>query len=221
MVHGTRHRFAVAVVVVVATFGVTLVDPGLATAADDYTRAKVKAAGISLEYPSGWTVYALSKREVAAQQKALTKANPELADAFDAAQQSSFTKNTKFHATDLDSMAERGVGGNLGVTNAGVGILPPTLDSFTRQISPQFSSVGGTVIGTSTHKVGGRPAYRVDVRLPLTAPDGTNLTIHVTELFVQVGTLTSMVTLAIDDDAEGAETTDRIMDSVKALSHRG
>jgi len=216
MVHRIRHGFAVALVVVVA-LGVTLAGPGLATAADGYTRAKVKAAGISLEYPSGWTVYALSKRDVAAQQKALAKANPELAEAFDSAQQASFTKNTKFHATDLQSMAERGVGGNLGVTNVGTGVLPSSLDAFTKQITPQFSSVGGTVSGTSMQKVGGAPAYRVDVLLPLTAPDGTALTVHVTELFIQRGIRTSLVTLAIDDDAAGAQTTDRIMDSVKAL----
>src|SRR5262245_22741010 len=72
---------------------------GTPSAAESTTKtAIVKSAGVSLEYPAEWIVFAFTKREIKQQRRALAKANPRLAKDYIRQAQLESTMNTEFSA---------------------------------------------------------------------------------------------------------------------------
>lgn len=76
---------------------------------------------------------------------------------------------------------------------------------------------GGTVLGTSTVKVGGKTAYRIDVRGSDRAPDGSVDTFRFSEVIVAYRGDELLITVTASDDVAGARFIDHILGSVRHI----
>jgi hypothetical protein len=192
-------------------------DPPIASTVPSATPTKtavVKSAGIALDYPRNWTVFALNKQDLIAQQKRLAKKNPALAKAFKAVGSQSITTNTKFHAADLSAVLRSQFQNNVSVSVA-AGSLPGTLDDFTSAIRTQYQQVGATDVATSTVDLGGKTSYRADVTVPLKTADGSPIVGLVGQLFVPFGVGGTIVTVATGNDDAGHSLVDTMLRSVR------
>jgi hypothetical protein len=191
------------------------------TPVGEFTTVKVKSVGISLWYPSNWTVLTLTPKDVLAQRKRLVKTHPESLPAFDAAVKA--VRGTgAFRATDVDAkFAERVY---VGLT----GDYPSTLKKFTSDVrATVYTSHGlprgelvkasATILSSSTVKVSGRTGYRVDSRLSYNDSDGSPVTELSGELVVLRSTGNAQVSVTTPDDAAGATLIDNMLRSVHSL----
>jgi len=160
--------------------------PGVAAAATATTRtAHVNAAQLSLAYPKAWTVVPYKRKEMLAQRKALAKRNPQLADAFDVESTKMVARTTKFHAVDLDAQLAGKPSANVSVSVVPGSGFPPSLESFRTVFVPGLKSRGATDVQTSTTKLRGRSAYRLEARMRANTVDGAPLMGHLGQLMIE------------------------------------
>jgi hypothetical protein len=204
----------------IAALGISSIVPVAAlagTAPSDtphFRTVRVQAAGVSLQYPHGWIVFALTKQGVAAQQRQLSERDPRLAEAFSAEVQTVLLPGTRFEARDLGSAVAAGVSN--GVTVQVVrGGFPSSLTAFTSAREPSVEQQGGTVLNASTGTVRGAASYRLDVSLPVRRPDGTSISTRLGQLLIRRSGGRVVITVATSDDAPGSKLIDHVLDSVR------
>jgi hypothetical protein len=171
--------------------------------------ATVKAAGISLNYPKSWILVPLTKSGLAAMLKVLSTKNPKLAAGIAGADVSQF----KFRAIDTS----QAVGQNVGVQLIQGGGSPSSLSDLRSGVLSQYKSVGGTVLDTTTVKVSGKTAYRVDLTLPIKAVDGTVVIAREGQLVIPEGDNTVVVTVSVSNDDPGVALINTILASVRRI----
>jgi hypothetical protein len=171
--------------------------------------AKVKAARLSLEYPSSWLVLPVTAKSVAAEKKALEKKNPKIAALLDQVDVTQF----KFRAIDLDS----GGGSNVAVQLVEGQGSPGSLTDFRDAVVPSFQGTGGSVVDTAAVKVSGKRAYRADMTIPVKGPDGATITARTGVVALPEGDNTALVFAAARNDAPGIALINRILASVRRI----
>ena len=201
-----RHRLWILAMVTM----VSLVAAPTAVGAVATTTAKVKAADISLEYPSSWYTAPVTKKAIAAQTKLLKKTNPKLAAAL--AESGVDASQFKLRAINPEATGET-VGVQL-IEGQG---SPGSLSDYKSAVIPGFEAVGATVLAAKTLKVSGKTAYRIDVTLPITLPDGSKQVTRLGQLVIPEGDDTVSINVAAIDDAAGQELVDDILGSVRRL----
>ncbi len=180
----------------------------------DFKTVRVQAAGVSLQYPHGWIVFALTKKGIASQQRQLAERDPRLAEAFAAEAQTVLIPKTKFEARDFGSAFAAGVSN--GVTVQVVpGGFPSSLMAFASAREPSVEQEGGTVLNASTGTVSGATSYRLDVSLPVQRPDGTSTRTRLGQLLVRRRGGRVVITIATSDNAPGSKLIDRVLNSVR------
>lgn len=177
------------------------------------TTAKVPSAGISVSYPKTWVKVPLTAKQVGAARKAIEKRNPRFAQAFDEVTQQQLAANTKLFAIDLSSSPR---------TNVNVLVIPGTdapdsLATFTRGVSDEYSSLGATLIGTTTTKVGSRKAFRADLRYVLTTPAGDKVPVRALQVVLAHGGALVVVTVTGADNDKGFQVIDDVAGRIRSL----
>jgi hypothetical protein len=176
------------------------------------TPTKVKAAGISLKYPSSWLLVPLTKKALAAQAKILSKKNPKLAAVL-AATDVTDVLHFKLHAIDPATDG----GQNVGVQFVeGLG-SPSSLSDFSSKIIPRYKAAGATILDTKAVKVSGKTAYRIDLTLPVKSPDGSIDVRHLGQLLVPEGDSWASVNAVASNDDAGIALIDSILTSVRRV----
>lgn len=207
------------VLIGVFLFATSVLGPAsaVATSADGgSTRtARVKAAGVALEYPSTWTVFVLTKKAVATQRRELVKSNPRLGKAYLEDAQMEAVDNTKFSAGDFEAkLAGRPAGAVSVVLTSG---FPATLEEFAGSMRSGFGKLGASVVETSHVRVGGQDGYRMELRWPLTAPDGTAVVLRMGSLVVPRDGNGVLVIVVVPDGAENASIIADTLASVRLI----
>ena len=206
---------AVVALVVLPLLVVAPAAPASAAAAPGFRTAKLDDAGIAVEYPDTWTKFGLTKKALAAQRKALAKNNPELVKYMDA--DSEQVDSASLYVRDFVAALDGQVSSMLGVNVLPGGGFPPSFGVFRRELSSRYESIGATVVDASERSVGGRPAYRLDVRLPVVDPDGVTVTMQLSQLMFRNAHGVVLVTLGTSPDDAGAQLADQVMGSVRPL----
>ncbi len=213
-----RHERGVRSVLVTIGLALALVSGpatqvGYATDSGSTKTARVKAAGIEFEYPENWVVLVLTQRDVKAQRKKLVKENPKLAKAYLEQAQLESARNTVFSAADLEAkLAGNPAQAVSVVLTSG---SPSTLDQFRQVAGSELEGIGATVLDSSTVSLGGQDAYRMTVRWPVKAPDGTAVVLRLGVLQVPHGARGALVTVGVHDDEAGALMVDDVLGSVR------
>ena len=132
------------------------------------TTARVKAAGISLEYPTSWTAVALTKKGFAAQVKVWSTTNPQIATLVAKADVSNF----KLYSLDVAGVTGMHSNVTVGVAPAVQGM---TLGAFRNQMSQNLAAAGVTLLDAKVVKVSGKTAFRLDATGPVNTSDGTTI----------------------------------------------
>jgi hypothetical protein len=187
---------------------------GATSKTPDFKTVRVQAAGVSLQYPNGWIVFALTKKGIAAQRRQLAERDPRLAEAFSAEVQTVLIPDTKFEARDLGSAVAAGVSNGVTVQVVQAG-FPSSLTAFTSAREPSVEQQGGTVLNASTGTVGGATSYRLDVSLPVRRPDGTSISTRLGQLLVRRSGGRVVITVATSDNAPGSNLIDHVLESVR------
>jgi hypothetical protein len=176
--------------------------------------ARVEAEDIQFEYPSDWTVYALTTEDVEEQRAALAKKNPQLAAALDA---NTFVGLTKFFAADLGAGFRGEFVSNVGVVAQGSAGFPSNLGDFEQGAHEIAATVGGTLLGVSQTKLNGTTAYRADLTVPVKLPDGGQITVRQAHLFTPLrGGASDLVVTSLNDD-RGVAIIDSVLNSVRRI----
>lgn len=199
--------------VIVAAMGSTRLD---ASPTPKDATVQVKAAGVSLQYPRRWIVFASTKKGIAAQQRHLSRKNPRLADAFSAAAQISLLPSTKFQASDLGVASAGRVSDDVRIEVVPGG-FPSSLQNFTTAREPSVQQAGGTVLDATTVTIGGQTAYRLDVILPVRGVGGTLSSVRLGQLLIQHGDGRTVITVGAPDDAAGSKLVDAILRSIRRI----
>ena len=198
------------IALVVSTFALS------ATAANPtdtkWKTATIKAAGLSLRYPSTWTRYTLTKKALAAEQRKGAKMNPQLA--MTPAEQAQFLKRVVFYAADLVAALAGRLESNINVQKIANGRFPSSLDEFTSGITPGLKQEGATVLNTSAVRIGGKQSFRVDFLLPVKAADGSSVVSRIGQLLVPYGRGGDVMTVGTTADDIGAQLINRVLGSV-------
>jgi len=205
-----RRLLGIALVAAVGLVGVPAVAAVAATGSDSTTTAVVKPAGVSLRYPSTWTVAKQTKKSLAAQVKALSKTNPALAAQL---AQTDLT-TAKFRAVDPGA-ASGEVSGNVRVQLV-KSPAPRNLAAFTREVTQAYEADGDTVLGTHGVTVSGKTAYRVDLTIPIAGTGATPTVVRVGQLAVPRGSTSTVVTVGAPNTDAGAALIDTILNSVRS-----
>jgi hypothetical protein len=174
----------------------------------------MRAAGISLRYPSKWTVLPTTKKRLGGIAKRLAKKNPKLATVLKSQSLEASAQQLQFQAVDLSDPTS--FSSNLGVRSVS-GSGPSSLDAFTLVMSAQADRIGANLRGTSTTHVKAKRAYRADTAMTVNLPDGTAAPAVESDLFLDRGCAWTVVTVATRDDAAGAQLIDDILGSVRLL----
>jgi hypothetical protein len=210
--YGSRLVLALALVAALATT-VVAAPTAAASTSSATTRAKVKAAGVSLAYPKAWTIVPASAVALDDMIKALEKKNPKAAAALASATKSGLSKQVKLFAVDL----AQATGDNVNVIAGGSGNMPGSAAEFRSGIEAQYKSLNATVDGVSTAKVSGTTAFRANISVPLKRDDGTSTTVHLGQLFVDTPKGIGIVTVTVAADADRSQTIDTVLGSVAIL----
>lgn len=161
-------------------------------------------------------MFAQTKHGIAAQQRALSKRDPRLGEAFHIEAQTGTLPTTRFEASDLRSQFANEVSSAVTVQVVAGG-FPSSLDIFRSVREPSVRRAGGTVLNASTLKVNGDTAYRLDVSLPVPKPDGTIVSTLFGQLLVRRGTGRVVITVGVPDDQAGTMLVDQILRSVRRI----
>lgn len=187
-----------------------------ATDAGPVTTTKVRAAGVALEWPRPWIVFARTKRGLAAQRKQLERSDPRLERAFEVELVAASDPTTRSYASDLGGVAGGGVASNVRVQVVPGG-FPSDLAAFVAARAPSVETIGGTVLNASTVEVAGETGYRLDVSLPVPKPDGTVVRTRLGQLLVRRGAGRVVITVGSSDDDAGSALIDRVLRSVRRI----
>lgn len=217
----TSHGLSVRVLVAAVLLTVSLAAHGSSSAAatlgttESTKTATVKSVGIAFEYPDDWVVFALTKRDVKRQSKALAKANPKLAKDYLREAQLEALKNMEFSAGDLEAKLAGLFAANMSVTLTSA--FPPSLEAFEADLSSQLSELGGSVLDARTVDVSGETGYRAVATFILDAPDGTSLDLRIGMLIIERSGRGVLVSVGGLDDEASAQTIDDVLASVRLL----
>lgn len=171
---------------------------------------KVKAAGISLQYPSTWIALPLTKRRVDAVRKFLAKKNPKLVAAISEIDPTQF----KFYGTD--TVRVDGGFANVQVsTDHDVGTIGG-LSDFRDQVHMVAKAVGATILDTEKVEVSGETAYRVHLQMTIKPPSGLPIVFQEGQLFIQRGNDVTDVSVTAPLGAS-LPVIDRILRSVRRI----
>ena len=184
------------------------------SAARNVTTVRVTAAGVSLQYPRDWIVFALGENRIAAQQQDLSKRDPRLAEAFRVEAQTASLPNTKFQASDLSSAFGSRVSSGVKIEVVQGG-FPASLENFTSVREPSVKQAGGTVLNAATLKVSGETSYRLDVSFPVPRSDGTVVMTLLGQLLIRRGCGRVVITVATSDSHAGLTPIDQVLRSVE------
>jgi hypothetical protein len=177
------------------------------------TAATVKAAGLALRYPSGWTVLSytgLSK----AQKKAVAKANPKLSVQAQTDADSANVKNTKFYAQDLVAEQAGQYASSLSVEIVGQTDFPSSLSDFKQQIESGYKQIGAKISGVSTRSIGGKTSYEAIIDAHLHMPNGSPIDARLGQLAVPHGDGIAVINVTAPNDATGTALIHAVMESV-------
>ncbi len=186
--------------------------------------ATVKAADLSLRYPSSWTQYPLTKNALATQQRAIAKKNPHLA--LSSERQARFLRATAFWAADLKSAYVGRFLSNISVVKGRSGSFPADLASFTSMITKNYQqALGATILNTSAVRITGKQrsgeslnSYRVDLLASTTRPDGSSVPARVGQLYIPYkGGGADIVTVTTTADAPGVQLVDSVLGSARRI----
>ena len=197
----------VVVVMAVALVAASAMVTAASAGSTSMTTANVKSAGISLKFPSTWTVVTLTKKGLAAAEKAESKTNPQVAAELSKVDLSQF----KFYAIDRVEVA--GVYSNVNVGLAG-GAHGVTLAFFRDQQASQYKAEGSTLVDAKAVKVSGKNAFRSDATVPVTNSDGTITDWSQTQLAIPGATSTTWIEVSSTNDAPGMALIDSVIASV-------
>jgi hypothetical protein len=183
---------------------------GASAAADTtpMTTTKVQSAGVSLTYPSGWTVVPVSKKGLDAMRTAAAKNNPKLAALLSSGDPSQF----KFYS--IDGTGARGVSSNVNVLVAS-GAQGITVADLRDQLGQVYKAAGATLRDVKAVRVGNRKAFRSDAALPFKSSDGSITAEANGQLVIPGPTSTAVVTVTSTDDATGVALINDILASVR------
>ena len=190
-------------------------DSSLVSEASAMRRARVTSVGIELEYPSHWIRMGFTVAEAKAIRKGLAKTNPSLAKAVSYLDVKDSTENTKFRALDLAAQLRDGVGGVVAVQVIH-SPLPP-IDVFQDTFVAAFEKAGADVLSVHEATVSHRNALRSDLRMTVNQIDGTPVTLRVTNLMIEHGFTTVMVSVGVPDDDHADATIEPILASVHRI----
>jgi hypothetical protein len=209
-----RRLLEASVVVTVALFALSALGAGAAPDTTAMTTAKVKGAGVSLKYPSAWSVVSLTKQGLAAQRKRWAKKDPKLA----AALANLDVSTIKFYAIHVAGVA--GEWGDVDVATfdsaqwSAMGGL--SLAGFREVVSGELKTGGATLVDAKLTKVDGKSAYRTDATLPFKNSDGTINERSSGSLWIPGETSgATVIAVASSDDAAGSA----LINSVLATVH--
>jgi hypothetical protein len=178
----------IALVVSVIALRAPAANPSDAT----WKTATLKAAGLSLRYPSTWT-----RRKIA-------KKSPEL-------------QREVFYAADLNAALADEVKSTISVQVVPTGGFASSLDQFTSDITPALKKMGATAVDASRVRVGGKRSYRADALLPFELPDGSSLSIRVSGLAVPHRGGGIIITVTTSADDAGTQLIDDVLGSVRRI----
>jgi hypothetical protein len=201
--------------VTVATHASGTTESSNTTAVESTKTAKVQTLDLRFEYPATWTVFTFDPNADAKTRKALAKANPKMADAFDSESATNVAKGYKFSAQDFDAKFRGDYASAVSVSQF-VG-FPTSLKAFDDSIRSQLEQAGATVFSTSVVRVSGEKSWRADVRIPVNIPNAAPVTVRVSMLAVPRGMATALVAVATSDDDAGNALIDSILRSVRRI----
>jgi hypothetical protein len=206
---------ALAALVLVVALGTEPTAVATSTATGSTKVAKVKAVGLSLRYPAGWTVVPTARLTPQAL-KRLRKSNPKAAEFLSQDVQDQLAKGTKFTAKDLDAQFRGDFADILGVLAAPHEGFPGSLDDFQQLADTIAQKANGHVLLVgSGHHVGGKTAYDLTISVVLTRPDGKTVSARIGQLYVPEGDGFALVNVTVTDDATGQAIIDGILGSVR------
>jgi hypothetical protein len=183
--------------------------------ASSMRRARVPSVGIELEYPSHWIRMALTVAEAKTTRRRLAKTNPRLAKIIGETDVTESTEGTKFRAIDLEAQLRDGQGGVVAVQVLH-SPLPP-IEIFRDSYVGGIEQSGAHVFAVAETTVSHRNALRSDARMTLNDSDGTPVTLRLSQLLIEHGFTTVMVSVAVPDDEHADATIDAILSSVHRI----
>lgn len=184
-------------------------------APEGYATARVREVGIALEYPRHWTELPSSRRAVLVRRRELRKTNPALVREFSRQAQVAFEKRKKFSAVDLEASLDGRGSGNVAVSL--MTGFPASFEEFDRGARADMTLLGAEVLASEVVQVSGREAYRIDFRMKLKAPDGSDVVILGAMSAVPVGSTGVIVAVGAPEGPDAAELVDHVLASVRHL----
>ena len=174
------------------------------------TSVQVKSAGVSLRYPSTWTVVPVTKRGVAAMLKSASKGHPKLAKLLANLDVSRF----KFFAINLPGAA--GAHRNVNVV-LDAAVHGTTLADVRDGFGPLLKADGSTLVDIKKVKVSGKSAFRVDNTFPVKGADGTITDWYQGTLVIPGATSGTEVSVTASDDGPGTALINTMLTSVRHI----
>jgi len=204
---GGRMRRVMSIALVGMFAVVALATPAAATATGStvMSTARVKAAGISVKYPSAWIALPLTKERFAAVMKIIARKNPELAAEVSFMDPSQW----KFFAIDpatyssMQVVFVRGVGG------------PANLGDVKQAAKQASETAGAKFLDAEAVKVSGKTAFRAHLSHTVKGPDGTPVEVRQGQLYLTHGDDLTVVAVAMKGDVDP-----RIIDTILSSVHR-
>ena len=197
---------------VVVTLGAsTLTTTGAAYAADEppakVKRAKVKAAGLSVAYPSDWVRIEFTDEDLESFGEVADDENPELSESVSELDSSEI----KLHAQDPLDGDSVGVYAQSGALVGGKKFVRAMLEA---QLA---GAPGFEVVRMRDVKVGDKRGVRADYRYELVVEDGS-VPIYEIGVFLPIGDgKVATVNIAVDDEPADVATADKVARSIRPL----
>jgi len=171
--------------------------------------ARIEAAGITVDYPSTWSVQPITADQSDSTHN-FTQSLSNFGELFGGEEPDSDATPTKFLA------GLRGSGALMVNTFQDVGEFPATIAEFDALVKPGLQQIG-TVLGSSAIQVGNQTAYRVDVTIPFTLPDGTPVAVRDAILVIPFDDGGTFVHVGAVDDPAGVNLIDDVLATVRTV----
>jgi len=170
--------------------------------------ARVDDAGISVDYPSNWSVQPITADHIDS-----ARTFGDRLFGLGGADVDSVAESTKFFAGEFGGPA----GKLLLVFTVRDSGIPATFGEFDSELKRLGGIPGLTVLGTSAVPVGDTTAYRVDVSLLVNLPDGTGAAVREGVLVVPVDGGATFIFVAAADDASADTLINDVFVSVRTI----
>ena len=190
-------------------------DSSLATEAGSMRKVRVPAAGVALEYPSQWVRTAVSEKQARKILKAFKKSNPKVANLLDEDDIIDSARNSKFRAVDVEAQLSGGAGGVVDVQVLDSGLPPMAV--FRASYDATLKTTGGELINLFETRVSKRDALRSDARITLKDPDGNPVSLRISQLLIDRGLTTSLVSVGAPDGENADAMIDAILVTVRKI----